>query len=146
MNRARLVRPPRLAVAVLACLGATQARGQEQTFSPQHVAKVRFVTAAEVSPDGKQVAYVLSVPRDLPREKDGPAWAELHVVDAAGRSRPFLTGEVNLDSVAWRPDGKAISFLTKRGKDTLRALYVIPADGGEARKVVSHGADIESYS
>ncbi len=144
------VRPARLSrallLALLTCLWAAPARGQEQTFSHQHVARMRFVSSAEVSPDGKQVAYVLSVPRELPREKDGPAWAELHVVDASGKSRAFITGEVNLDSVAWRPDGKSISFLARRGKDTQRTLYEIAADGGEARKLVGHGADIESYS
>ncbi|MCI0638150.1 MAG: S9 family peptidase [Gemmataceae bacterium] len=119
---------------------------QDQTFTPHHVAKMRFVTAAVISPDGSQVAYVLGVPRQLPKEKDGTAWSELHVVDKSGTSTPFITGAVNVDSVAWTPDGKSLSFLAKRDKDEYRSLYVIPVRGGEARKALSHGADILSYS
>jgi dipeptidyl aminopeptidase/acylaminoacyl peptidase len=134
-----------LAVLAAACC-ASAGRAQDQTFTPHHVAKLRTVLSAAVSPDGSQVAYVLAVPRELPKQKDGPAWTELHVVDAGRNSRPYVTGEVNLDSVQWTPDGEAISFLARRGKDSLKALYVIPLAGGEARKILGHGADIQGYS
>src|SRR5262249_19561885 len=39
-----------------------------------------------------------------------------------------------------------LSFLAKRGQDAHKSLYVIPLRGGEARKVLSHGADISAYS
>src|SRR5437762_763182 len=89
--------------ALALAAGAAPARAQQTTWTPQHVAKLRAVLSAVVSPDGGHVAYVLSVPRGLPGQKDGPAWAELHVVDARGNSRPFVTGEVNVDSVQWTP-------------------------------------------
>ena len=44
------------------------------------------------------------------------------------------------------PDGSGVSFLAKRGKDKHRSLYVIPIDGGEARKVLSAKSAISSYS
>jgi dipeptidyl aminopeptidase/acylaminoacyl peptidase len=122
------------------------ARGQEQTFTPHHVAKLRMVSAAVVSPDGTNVAYLLGVPRQLPKEKDGLAWSELHVVDSRGTSTPYIAGQVNIDAIAWTPDGKTISFLTKREPDPFRSLYVIPVRGGESRKVLSHGSDILGYS
>jgi dipeptidyl aminopeptidase/acylaminoacyl peptidase len=118
----------------------------QDIFTPQHVAKMRIVTEAVISPDGSQVAYVLSVPRDLPKEKDGPSWAELHVVDKNGTSTPFITGPVNVAALAWTPDGKSIAFLTKREKDETRSLYLIGTRGGEARKVLTHSTDIQSYS
>ncbi len=122
------------------------AAAQDDVFTPQHVAKLRVVTEAVIAPDGSQVAYVLSVPRNLPKEKDGPAWAELHVVDKAGNSTPFVTGPVNVGALTWTVDGKSIAFLTKREKDDTRSLYVIPTRGGEARKLVAHSTDIQSYS
>jgi dipeptidyl aminopeptidase/acylaminoacyl peptidase len=122
------------------------AYGQDTVFTAHHVAKTRMVTSAVVSPDGSQVAYLLTVPRQLPKEKDGLAWTELHVVDQNGTSTPFIVGQVNIDAIAWTPDGKSISFLAKRDKDEHRSLYVIPTRGGEARKVLAHGADIQSYS
>jgi dipeptidyl aminopeptidase/acylaminoacyl peptidase len=130
---------------VLGTAVTAQAPGKE-TFTPQHVARLRAVTSAQISPDGKHIAYVLAVPRDLNKEKDGRAWAELHVVDAAGRSRPYLTGDINVSAVAWTLDGKGISFLAKRDRDEHTSLYVIPLDGGEARKVLSHGTSIQEYS
>src|SRR5438477_10178263 len=83
----------------------------QDTFTPHHVAKLRVVTEAVIAPDGTQVAYVLAVPRDLAKEKDGGAWTELHVVDTKGNSTPFITGQVNISSIAWTPDGKKIAFL-----------------------------------
>ena len=119
---------------------------QDNVFTPQHVAKLRIVTEAVIAPDGSQVTYVLSVPRDLAKEKDGGSWTELHVVDTKGNSTPFITGQVNVANIGWTPDGKHITFLSKREKDTTRCLYQIGASGGEAKKVVSHGTDILGYS
>ncbi len=99
-----------------------------------------------IAPGGTQVAYVLAVPRDLAKEKDGPSWTELHVVDTKGNSTPFITGPVNVGSIAWTPDGKSIAFLAKREKDEAKALYAIGVKGGEARKLISHPTDIQGYS
>ncbi len=122
------------------------ASAQDTLWTPQHVAKLRIVTEAVISPDGTLVAYVLGVPRDLAKEKDGGSWTELHVVDTKGNSTPFITGQVNIGSIGWTPDGKDITFLTKREKDVTRCLYVIGAKGGESRKIVEHGTDILGYS
>ncbi len=118
----------------------------DETWTPQHVAKIRGVTAAEISPDGKLVAYVLAVPRNPAKDEDGPAWTELHIVDREGKSRPFITGDVGVADLQWTADGKSLSFLAKRGKDKTRSLYVIAIDGGEARRILTHDADISSYS
>ncbi|HMF17069.1 MAG TPA: S9 family peptidase, partial [Gemmataceae bacterium] len=83
---------------------------------------------------------------NIPKEKDGPAWTELHVVDTKGNSTPFITGPVNVGNIAWTPDGKSIAFLTKREKDETRSLYLIGTRGGEARKILSHSTDIQGYS
>jgi dipeptidyl aminopeptidase/acylaminoacyl peptidase len=122
------------------------AAAAQDTFTPHHIAKLRIVTEAVISPDGTQVAYILAVPRDLAKEKDGGSWTELHVVDTKGNSTPFITGQVNVGNIAWTPDGKQIAFLTKRDKDTTRCLYVIGAKGGESKKILEHGTDIQGYS
>jgi len=117
-----------------------------RVMTPKDVAALRSVVSAKISPDGKFIAYVLLVPRKLFEEDDGPAWTELHVWDETRGSRPFVTGQVNVSAIDWTPDGKGISFLAKRGKDKARSLYVIPIDGGEARKVLEHETGISGYA
>lgn len=143
---ARTGRFTRLILTFAAALAAVPVVARGDVFTPDHLARLRMVSAAEMSPDGQRVAYLLSVPRDPFKDEDGPAWSELHVVNADGVSRPFITGEVNISAMAWLPDGSGITFLAKRGKDKHRTLYMIPVDGGEARKLVSLSTDIQSYS
>lgn len=136
-------------LAVLACLAflplAPAARAADP-ISADDVARLRVATQVAISPDGKHVAYVRSVPRKPWDEANGPAWAELHVVDRAGNSRPFVTGEVNVSAVEWTRDGKQIAFLAKRGADKNAALWTIALDGGEARKAVSFDTAITGYA
>ncbi|TWT70149.1 S9 family peptidase [Crateriforma conspicua] len=120
--------------------------GELRRFSPADVAKVRYVTNAKPSPDGSQVAYLLSVPRRPMSDDNGPAWTELHVVDRDGQTRPFVTGHVNVSSTAWSHDGSAIYFVAKRTGDDHSALYRIAIDGGEAIRVLTHETGIGSYS
>ena len=114
-------------------------------LTPMDVARLSAVGDAAVSPDGDWIAYTVSVQRDPFEDEDGPAWSELHVLAPDGASLPFVTGEVDVGSIAWTPDGSGISFLAKRGEDETRSLYVIPVRGGEARKVLSHDTDISDY-
>ena len=130
----------------LLILAAGQVSAGEGLFAPRHVAKLRSVGSAAISPDGKQVAYTLAVQRDPLEEENGPAWVELHVVDAAGKSRPFVSGKVNVADIEWTPDGRAVAFVAKRGGDEHAALYVIPVDGGEARRVVAFDADLDAVA
>ncbi|MCH8966374.1 MAG: S9 family peptidase [Planctomycetes bacterium] len=139
------VEVPVLVVFAVVLLGAAPAPAKE-LFTADHVAKLRSVSTAKVSPDGRHIAYVLSVPRRPYKDENGPSWSQLHVIGPDGTSRPYITGEGNVGAIQWTPDGHGISFLAKRGKDKHRALYVIPLSGGEARKILSHKTDITSYS
>jgi dipeptidyl aminopeptidase/acylaminoacyl peptidase len=116
------------------------------SLNPLHVAQIRSVTSVSISPDGSAIAYTVAVPRRPFVEEDGRAWHELHVVELNGHSRPFVTGKVNVSDVQWRPDGRAISFRAKRGDDKETSLYVIPIDGGEARRVLAHESGVGTYS
>jgi len=117
-----------------------------EVFTLEHVARLRTVGTITISPDGKQVAYTLNVPRNPFREDNGSAWTELHLVGPDGVSRPYVTGEVNISGIDWVPDGKAISYLAKRGDDESKSLYIIPVDGGESRKILKHDTNISSYT
>ena len=142
---ARRSRPFGIALCI-ACWAFPASGADLEKFTPHHVAKIRAVTSAAISPDGSKVAYVLSVPRRPGVDEDGPAWAEMHVVGADGKSRPYVTGEVNVAEPTWTRDGNALLFLAKRGKDEHRSLYKIDADGGEGRRVIAFGSDIAGFA
>src|SRR5512143_2111593 len=116
------------------------------TLTEFDVARIRTVASVAVSPDGSRIAYTLSVPRRPFEEEDGPSWVELHVVSREGASRGYVIGQVTVGEISWTKDGREIAFLAKRGKDENRCLYAIAADGGEARNVLCHGAEITGYS
>ena len=142
-----------LALALFAVRLASAQTPPTDTLTPRDVAALRAVDSPKISPDGSKIAYILSVPRNPfatePDEKfeDGGAYAELHVYDlAAGASRPFIVGKVNIGQLKWSPSGDAIYFIDKRGDDKHNSLYRIPIDGGEARRVLTHETDIQSYT
>ena len=141
-NRRTLVLLGLFALTLLAAPVAS-ARG----LTPWDVARLRSVGSVAIAPDGAHVAYVLSVPREPMVDDNGPAWAELHVLDTAtGESHPFVTGEVNVSGVQFAGGGRWITFLAKRGGDEFRALYAIAVDGGEARRVLAWKTDIAEYA
>lgn len=135
-----------LVASLLGIAIALPAIARGDGLTPQALTKLQGAVAIAISPDGSKVAFIKAVPRIPFVNDDGPAFTELHVVDADGAARPLVSGEVAVGDIAWTPDGRGISFLTQRGKDTKRSLYVIPIDGGEARRVLGHGSDIAAYS
>lgn len=123
------------------------AAAESMQWSAQDVETLRSVGAAQISPDGKQVAYTLSVPRTAWKDEDGTPWTELHVLDVeSGASRAFVTGKTNVGRIAWMPDSKTIAYLAKREGDKETALYAIRTDGGESRKVAALETSISSFS
>jgi dipeptidyl aminopeptidase/acylaminoacyl peptidase len=143
--------PARRAAVALTVVCASLALGApiasaSDALTPHDVARIRTVTSIAVAPDGGSIAYVLSVPRTPLVDDDGPAWEELHVITGSGPARSFITAPANLSALRFTPDGKAVSFLAKRDKDTTRSLYAMPLDGGEARRLLTHETDITSYA
>lgn len=126
--------------------------GQEdslESMQPKHVAQIKYATSAAVAPDGKHVAYTVSVPRAPMNDDDGAAWSQLFVatVDAGGdtTSRPFITGKVSIGTPHWSADGQWIFYTAKRSGDDETVLYRIAVDGGESICTVKHAASIGAF-
>ncbi|MFG0275817.1 MAG: S9 family peptidase [Phycisphaerales bacterium] len=130
-----------IALASLALPGLATADG----MTLKQLAALQNVTDATISPDGSMIAYTKLVPRIVGKGDDGGSWNELHLIDADGQSRPFITGQVNVSSIDWTPDSRAITFRAKRDGDKHTRLYAIPVAGGEARAIATLETAINDY-
>jgi dipeptidyl aminopeptidase/acylaminoacyl peptidase len=120
---------------------------QDKLLTPAHVARLRTVSSATISPDGARLAYTLSVPRVPLVDEDGNPWTELHVIDLVdNRDRTFIGGKSNVSQVRFSPDGASLFFLDKRGDDKFTCLYNLSLLGGEAQRAAKLGDSISAYS
>jgi dipeptidyl aminopeptidase/acylaminoacyl peptidase len=136
----------RLSAAVLVCLfalapafavldrsGAAAQEKRLRTFVDSIEQPV--LSDPQLSPDGKQVAFVIN-------RADWKANRQIsHIfrINAGGTGQVQLTfGERGEQSPRWSPDGKSIAFTARRDPDTVNQIYVLHADGGEARRITSH--------
>ena len=88
-----------------------------------------------LSPAGDTVAFVRKVP-----DGDDSYAATVHLVPADGSEPPrqFTVAEGVDSQPRWSPSGDRIAFVSTRGVDADRPqLWVLPADGGEARRVTA---------
>ena len=68
------------------------AYAQSNSLSLEEIVSLKRVTEVHMSPKGDQIAYLLSVPREIYKDDDGKPYHELHVVDFDGESRPYVSG------------------------------------------------------
>ena len=128
---------------LLAWVASPLALAQSGPLTLEDVAALRSVSSVDISPDGDRIAYLLMVPRELYIEDDGRPYHELHMVDFAGNSTPYITGKEDIGSIAWAPDGDSLYFVAKRNPEAkFNSIWQIPIAGGEARQVFTHVSSI----
>ena len=101
-----------------------------RTIQPDDLLKLRFLNGAALSPDASKVLYtVKKIDAD-----DNKEYSSLFLLDrASGETRPMTSGRQVDAGARWSPDGKIIAFVSDR--DGKPQLYLLPADGGEARQL-----------
>jgi dipeptidyl aminopeptidase/acylaminoacyl peptidase len=123
-------------------------------FSPAGAQEKRvrtFVDAIEqpvlqepqLSPDGRQIVFVINRADWKANRRVG----HLFRINADGTSQVQLTfGERGESSPRWSPDGRSIAFVARRDPDSVNQIYLLPIEGGEARRITSHGTAVSSIS
>jgi dipeptidyl aminopeptidase/acylaminoacyl peptidase len=115
-------------------------------LSPKDVLMMKRVSSAVISPNGDWIAYTVSVPREA-TDRAGSSYNELYLISARTKEvRPFITGKENVSSVAWRPDGSAISFVAARGEGAAPQVWMIPTNGGEAVQLTKAETGVLSFA
>src|SRR5882724_817787 len=101
---------------------------------PEDLTRILFVTDAQLSPDGRRVAFVVT---SLSEERD-EYLANIWIVDVGGGSpRRFTAGPRRDVEPRWSADGTRLAFLSERAPKDKLQLYVMPADGGEPTKLTA---------
>lgn len=99
------------------------------------------VTEPQVSPDGKYVAYTLTV-YDIHKNEGN---SDIFIVSTDGNERRQLTFSEKKDhSPRWSGDGKSIAFLSDRGGSS--QIYIIPSGGGEPRRLTNIATEVKSFA
>jgi len=100
----------------------------------------RFLSAVEISPDGRRAAFVV---KQADAEKNEYR-SDIYLGDLASRVTARLTSSGKDGPYAWGSDGSELFFLSKREEEEGKSfLYRIRVDGGEAERfaVLPHAAD-----
>jgi dipeptidyl aminopeptidase/acylaminoacyl peptidase len=127
-------------LALLVLLTPPVAAQQRRAMTPEDVMAIKGVSDAQVSPDGKWVAYVVSA-SDL---KESAVNTDVWLVPAAGGTPLQLTKSAKADGQPrWSPDGKLIAFLSARDEKT--QIWLISPFGGEAEKLTDSKSGVQSF-
>jgi dipeptidyl aminopeptidase/acylaminoacyl peptidase len=108
--------------------------------------QLRFVSDAQLSPDGSRVAYVVAW---VDREDRTRYRSQIMLVpfDGSERPRPLTSGRHRDLAPRWSPDGCTLAFLSDRDAERPQ-VFVLELRGGEPRQVTSlkRGAGVPVWS
>lgn len=130
-------------VVLLAGLsGVSAQKAGKHAITFNDLIQMHRVGGAQVSPDGKWVAYTVTTPDVEANRNASNVW----IVPTAGGAPMQLTQSGHDSSPAWSPDGKTIAFLSSRSGTS--QVYLLSMEGGEAEELthLSTGADIVKWS
>ena len=126
--------------------------------TPAEIVDLREVSDPQISPDGKQVAFVVTEPAD-PEHPDSPRNSDIWMVAADGKTPPrkYVFSDKRERAPRWSPNGKWLAFLSDRGEATAKGtdkapeppktqLWMMPTDGGEGRRITDLKGGVLGYS
>src|SRR5436309_2341547 len=119
-----------LLFALAATCRVASLTAQQRAISDSDLFAFRWVASPQISPDGRQAAYVLVT---VNAKHDGYE-TSLWLVNTDGASPPRgLTAGPRDGAPRWSPDGSTLAFV--RPTDGRPQLYLLPLSGGEAQQL-----------
>ncbi len=108
-------------------------------FTPEHLWQMQRVGNPVISPNGKTLAFTVTT-YDI--EKNNSK-TNIYLKDIDGDEPVQFTRGDSDNSPVWSPDGGRLAFVSGRG-DAPAQLYVIPVNGGEAKKITTLPVSVRS--
>src|SRR5579863_4701541 len=115
----------------------------KRPVTPEDYFRFQSITDVKLSPDGRQVAYVLTIVNEPRNRRENALW----LVASDGRTQPRKLTADGMNSTAprWSPDGTQVAFLSSRAAEGAAAsaeppgaqIWLLPMNGGEAH-VLTH--------
>jgi dipeptidyl aminopeptidase/acylaminoacyl peptidase len=114
-------------------------------LTPEDLYEFRFLTDAQISPDGERIAYAVKTANE---KRDGYRGA-LWLVPFDGSSAPvqITSGTTHDAAPRWPSDGQRLAFTSDRGdvpkgkKRAPRNVFLLELGGGEARQLTTFSDD-----
>ncbi len=117
-----------LAAGLFCC--STAFSQDRRPMTPEDLYEIQRISDPQISPDGKWIAYTVTVP-DLEKNSSN---SDIWLIPVAGGTPMRLTNSPKSDqSPRWSPDGKTIAFVSTR--EGTANLFRIGVDGGEAQQI-----------
>src|SRR5258706_7993324 len=116
-------------VACLLLLIASPLVAQKRAITFEDFIALKSVSDPQLSPDGKWVAYTVSIPSLQDNQNVSRVWV---VEVATGKSRQVTGGPGSDRQPRWSPDGKTLAFISTREGGA--QVWLLPIAGGDARK------------
>ena len=104
------------------------------------VMSLRVVSDPRISPDGKQVAFVVTQADMKTNFRNSDVWV---VSTDGGEPHPMTVSPRRDDSPRWSSDSRRLAFISDR--DGKAQVYVIAIDGGEAQRVTDVQTAVQSF-
>lgn len=128
-------------VALLLSLSLTPALAQQKrAMTFEDVLALKSVSDAQVSPDGKWVAYVVTSADMKENANDADVWL---VSASGGEPVRLTTNKKNDNQPRWSPDSKRIAFVSSREEKP--QIFLISPFGGEAEKLTDSKSGVQSF-
>jgi dipeptidyl aminopeptidase/acylaminoacyl peptidase len=137
-----------VAVAVIAAATCVPALSAPRAFGYDDVFRLVSLSTPQLSPDGTRILTVVS---RLDREHDKRV-RTIESIDArSGARRAIELARSGVADPRWSPSGDRIAFVAdapiKRGsKETKPQVWVVPANGGTARRVTNAPEGVEQFA
>lgn len=133
----------RTGVTLIALAWSVTAAAQPRPLSFVDSLSLRSVLDPQLSPDGRQVLFVMETADWKANRRIG----HVHRIGVDGTGLVQLTyGERGETSPRWSPDGTQVAFLARRDADEQTQIYLLHTAGGEARRLTTHPTAPSSIS